>query len=768
MPKVSIIVPVYNVEDYIEKCLESLLNQTLEDIEIIVVNDGSTDESKKKINPYIEKYPDKVKYLEKENGGLSSARNYGIPKASGDYIAFLDSDDYVENNMYQKMYEIAITEQSDMVECDFIWEYPNKKRKDIAKTYKNKKEMIVKGRVVAWNKLIKRDIIEKNNLRFPEGLRYEDVEFFYKLVPYINKVSFVHEPFIHYVQRSNSIANTQNLRTKEIFTILNNVLKYYKENNLYEEYKEELEYIYARFLLCSSLRRMLKIPNKKDRKEAIEETISNLENHFPKWGENIILNQEKTLKNLYLKIIYEFKFKYKTINKVQKWLSIFVILCPILDIISFLYRNEFKTNISPSTFIRPLIPGIILIYYFFKENNKKRIMGIGLIYLLYSGIHLYIFDKIKTEISYGGILNELQYLINYGFMIVTLYVFAHTFKNKETNILNKSVVISLSIYIISILISIATKTSSTTYIEGVGYKGWFESGNSLCTVLLLGLFYILSNTKFKEIDIYKIILITLIGIYLMFLSGMRTGLYGFIMVILLYVISNCIESVLNKTKINKRLIVLMIGIGLILVLGVIFIGSQTLVRRRQLNQNEINNLDLETGEVRYVSGDVLALYKDIKNDTISKAIPKDVKNAIVKLCEYAQKNKMSNVNARKQQLVYNYYLILEQKNPVLILFGNGYKAQFRELVMEMEIPSILLNFGIIGVVLYLVPFLIIWGKACLCCLEKLKRFPSKNIMCILGMTLGLGLSVISGYVLFNCSSMIMMVVLATELRNKNE
>ena len=96
MQKVSIIVPAYNVENYIERCIESLLSQTLKEIEIIIVNDGSTDQTKEKILPYIKKYPEKVIYLEKENGGLSSARNYGMPYAKGEYIAFIDSDDYVE------------------------------------------------------------------------------------------------------------------------------------------------------------------------------------------------------------------------------------------------------------------------------------------------------------------------------------------------------------------------------------------------------------------------------------------------------------------------------------------------------------------------------------------------------------------------------------------------------------------------------------------------------------------------------------------------
>lgn len=103
MPKVSVIVPFYNVENYIEKCIKSLINQTLEDIEIILVNDGSKDNSINIAKKYAEKYPEKIVYLEKENGGLGDARNYGIPYAKGEYIAFVDSDDYVEKDMYKEM-----------------------------------------------------------------------------------------------------------------------------------------------------------------------------------------------------------------------------------------------------------------------------------------------------------------------------------------------------------------------------------------------------------------------------------------------------------------------------------------------------------------------------------------------------------------------------------------------------------------------------------------------------------------------------------------
>lgn len=312
MPKVSIIVPIYNVEKYLERCIESLIEQTLKDIQIILVNDGSTDNSGKIAKEYAIKNQDKIMYLEKENGGLSDARNYGIPYATGEYIAFLDSDDYIDKEAYKEMYNKAKQENADYVECDFVWEYPKKLKKDKQVEYKNKKEMLAFVRVVAWNKLIKREIIEKNNLQFPKGLRYEDVEFTYKLIPHLTKVSYINKCFIHYTQRENSIANVQNARTSEIFTILDNVISYYKENNLYKEYEDELEYNYARYLLCSSLKRICKIQDKETRVELINKTWNNLNSKFPNWKNNKILNTVNSGKNTYMKTINKFTYKIYT------------------------------------------------------------------------------------------------------------------------------------------------------------------------------------------------------------------------------------------------------------------------------------------------------------------------------------------------------------------------------------------------------------------------------------------------------------------------
>ena len=124
MPKVSVIIPVYNVQEYLRDCLESLVNQTIKnDLEVIIVNDGSKDKSQNIIDEYVEKYPELFKSYIKENGGQGSARNYGVKKASGEYIGFVDSDDYIENDMYEILYNEGIKKKLDIVVCDMAWVY---------------------------------------------------------------------------------------------------------------------------------------------------------------------------------------------------------------------------------------------------------------------------------------------------------------------------------------------------------------------------------------------------------------------------------------------------------------------------------------------------------------------------------------------------------------------------------------------------------------------------------------------------------------------
>lgn len=317
MKKVSIIVPFYNVEEYIERSIKSLVNQSLQDIEIILVNDGSKDGSEEIARDYQRRYPDKIIYLEKENGGLSDARNYALPYATGEYIAFLDSDDYVEEEMYAEMYESARIDRADVVECDYLWEYPEETIESKGRTYKDRKDMLLNARVVAWNKLIKRELIERTRIKFPVGLRYEDVEFFYKLIPYINSISIVKRPFIHYVQRENSISNTQTSKTADIIQVLDHVIDFYKENNIYENYKNELEYNYARYLLCSSMLRMVMIEDKAERDKTINYAWEKLNTTFPKWKENKYF-KEKSLKNKYMLSVNDKTLKlYEKLGRIR-------------------------------------------------------------------------------------------------------------------------------------------------------------------------------------------------------------------------------------------------------------------------------------------------------------------------------------------------------------------------------------------------------------------------------------------------------------------
>ena len=311
MPKLSVIVPVYNVEKYLSRCLASLINQTLDNIEIIIVNDGSTDKSDEIIREY-KKANNNIIYVTKENGGLSSARNFGLIYATGEYIAFLDSDDYVDRNIYKKMYEKAKETNSDYVECDFIWQYEDHQKIDTGYRYTNKKEMFEKARVVAWNKLIKRELIVDNKLEFPVGLNYEDVEFFYKLLPHIERFAFVEEPLVYYTQRPNSIVNKQDYRTKQIFKVLDDVIDYYKNNGIYQEYEKEIEYTCTRILLCSSLKRMIQIPDKVTRELLLNETWQNLNGKFPNWKKNEILQRNNTVNGFFMKSMNDTTFKIYT------------------------------------------------------------------------------------------------------------------------------------------------------------------------------------------------------------------------------------------------------------------------------------------------------------------------------------------------------------------------------------------------------------------------------------------------------------------------
>ena len=294
--KVSIIVPFYNVEEYIERSIKSLVEQSLEDIEIILVNDGSKDGSEEIAKEYKRKYPDKIVYLEKENGGLSDARNYALPYATGEYIAFLDSDDYVEEEMYEEMYVTAKIDKADIVECDYLWEYPEETIESKGRAYKDRKDMLLNARVVAWNKLIKKEIAR--NIKFQNYDECQDEIFILSCYSKANKISFINEQ-LYYKYEDNSNKNLKNqVQIKDLKDGLVEVKKLYKDAGKYEKLKNMLTFIaFTRIGMRALIE--LTVTKNGDLKDNIRDVMNYLDINFFEWRKNPFLKLKNVPRKKY-------------------------------------------------------------------------------------------------------------------------------------------------------------------------------------------------------------------------------------------------------------------------------------------------------------------------------------------------------------------------------------------------------------------------------------------------------------------------------------
>lgn len=461
------------------------------------------------------------------------------------------------------------------------------------------------------------------------------------------------------------------------------------------------------------------------------------------------------------------KKKINTKNLMENLLVIFLILCPIFDILSFIFRNIFNTSISPSTILRPIIPLIVFIDIFIKSKHKLKIFIITAIYGIYAILHLLLFNTANTGFSYSNVVHEMQYVMNYTFTIIILFIYIFAFKDKEKEKLQKGVISAVSIYLASILLSIITKTSSATYMEeGTGIKGWFESGNSISAVLVLAIFVLLSNgnKSYKKIIIGEIIIL---GIFLCLLIGTRVGLLGFIIALVSFIFAEIVEKLIKNTKINKKIVVGGIFAIIVVLIIVTAIGSNTIERRKHLKEIESNIVDGSTNQEAHITGDLMEIKEKIDNNQIENTYMNEAqKKSILELYDIANKLEISNNDQRMQQLIYNALLVKNQANPLLIIFGNGYMNQYRELVLEMDIPAFLFNFGILGFLLYFGPFLAIVAYGVYFGIRKIKKIDAEYIMYTLGLGLAFAISVFSGYVFFNMSTVTFIAVICALLINK--
>lgn len=237
MSDISIIVPAYNAEKYIEKCLNSLINQTKEELEFIIINDGSTDNTENVIESFKDK---RIKYYKNKNQGIGKTRNFGIEKAKSKYIMFLDSDDYLDRHACEDMFEKAEKDSLDVVICDFYKEYDNGTLEEVKTPFFENASLkgnpdIITEYLCPWAKLYTRKLIMDNKIRFPENLKYEDAPFVIEALTYASKIGKVEECLNYYLIHGNSETTVRDRRCFDIIKIIDRIRRFTKDKEYLQE-----------------------------------------------------------------------------------------------------------------------------------------------------------------------------------------------------------------------------------------------------------------------------------------------------------------------------------------------------------------------------------------------------------------------------------------------------------------------------------------------------------------------------------------------------
>ncbi len=304
MSEISVIVPCYNCEKTVARTLDSLAAQTFRDIELIVINDGSTDGTPAVLEAWKKEHPDiDMKLFSKQNEGIAAARTFGVSKVTGRYFGFLDSDDYTVPEMFAELYELAERESLDVAVSDFVWVSSQGERTEKEGPYETGPDMLVHLFAVLWNKLYRTEFIRSLDIEFPYGDRYEDACYLYCMTPHVTKIGFTNRPYVHYVQQHTSITHTNNAQVKNMIHVFQIITDYYRSHGFYEEYRDALEYIHIRFFLGNNFLRSARIPDREDRRRTILLGWDQLNREFPDWHRNPYLKSEGGMKNRYYSIV---------------------------------------------------------------------------------------------------------------------------------------------------------------------------------------------------------------------------------------------------------------------------------------------------------------------------------------------------------------------------------------------------------------------------------------------------------------------------------
>lgn len=313
MDKISVIVPAYNAEKTIGKCLETLVNQTHQNMEIITIDDGSKDNTLKIMKEYQKKYPEKVIIISRENKGIGYTRNEGIKKATGKYIGFIDSDDYVELEMYEHLLKHMKKTKSDIVVCDY-YQFDAKKR--VERTVANfettnlleSPNLINDINTAPWNKLYKKEIFD--DIEYPENLKYEDLSTVLFALLKANKISKLNEPLVDYYINMSGETQTYNYRVFDLYKLLEMIFDKFPKN---KEMKNEL----LKLSWGKVFPYIIDMYETKDRElmlRYLDYGIGFLDKHFKGWRIKYI-SKSKNVKDFFRRILQSNKFLYKPFIK---------------------------------------------------------------------------------------------------------------------------------------------------------------------------------------------------------------------------------------------------------------------------------------------------------------------------------------------------------------------------------------------------------------------------------------------------------------------
>ncbi len=319
MPKFSLIVPIYRIEEYLPKCIESVLAQTYQDYELLLVDDGSPDGSGKICDAYAAKYPDKLRVIHQPNGGAGAARNHGIELSTGEYLLFVDGDDYLSDNLLEELAAAIEKTDADLVMFGAAVERDGKSNGELHEDVPaetlfevEKEPKLFFGVMAPWNRAYRRSLFTDNNISFATKVWYEDIRVVTKILAVAKTAYRLPGAYYHYLQREGSAMNNKNSeRNVEIIYAYDDILGWYQERGLKERFQAELTFQAVQHILLAATVRVLMI----DRKHRlIGEFRTYMEKNFADFRENRYLPLLDSNKRLIYRLLL--KKRYRTVRMI--------------------------------------------------------------------------------------------------------------------------------------------------------------------------------------------------------------------------------------------------------------------------------------------------------------------------------------------------------------------------------------------------------------------------------------------------------------------